>query len=231
MTALEQESERIAAARADTRTPAVVRRAMLRPGVLTLRRFLELEEAASPVLDGRWPRGNPAAMAEAFCTARAILFPGEDLPAADGLQSALSEMQAEVDRAFSTVMPMRFPRRPGDALVPPSPDGLGWVVRMLGRFVALGWKPADVLDLPMDQLFILRASLQANDGGECAGEDYRDRRAETGGRKEGSAALGGGTEDFVADVVIAAEEPTDGTRQRGEKEKQEDGSDHEVNVA
>jgi hypothetical protein len=40
-----------------------------------------------------------------------------------------------------------------------------------------------VLDTPLDQLFILAAALSANEGAECAGEDYRERNAESGDRK------------------------------------------------
>ena len=238
-TNLEAEAERIAARRADMRTPAVVRRAFLwraeggnlsrvcetgeaklelkgsgRHGdrhnsththtqvsaldsPLTLRAYLALEEAASPVLDGRWPSDDPRAMAEAFCTAWATVFPGRSIPDAKGLQDALELLHAEVERAFSTVMPMRFPRRPGDAVRAEQSDGLGWAARLIGRFVALGWRPDEVLDLPMDQLFILSAALYAQEGADCAGEDYRERetgerRAESGERSAVGAVDEGG---------------------------------------
>ncbi len=180
-TDLEAEAERIAARRADTRTPGVVRRAFLARSGLTLRTYLALEDAASPVLTRRWPSDDPRAMAEAFCTAWATVFPGRSIPDAEGLQEALELLHMAVERAFCTVMPMRFPRRPGDAVRAEQTDGLGWAARLVGRFVALGWRPDEVLDLPMDQLFILSAAVQAHEGADCAGEDYRER--ETGGEK------------------------------------------------
>lgn len=181
---LEAEADRIAALRADPRTPAVVRRALLRPGGLTLRKLLALEDAGSPVLDGRWPADDAAAMAQAFCTAWEILFPGRDIPPASDLGVAINEMADEVARGFSTVMPMRFPKVGGDS-APPSSDGLGWVARFVARFA---YPPDLTLDMPLDQLFILAAAQSANEGAECVGEDYRERKAETGERKGSAAA-------------------------------------------
>ena len=200
---LEAAADDLAARRNDPRTPAIVRRAFLgergsrvegrgdesegsaRLPALTLRRYLALEEAASPVLDGRWPSGDPHAMTEAFCTAWATVFPGRSIPDAEGLQDAMAELQAAVRRSFSTVMPMRFPKVRGAEERAEAPDGLGWVARTVGRFVALGWRPDDVLDLPMDQLFILAAALAAHEGADCAGQDYREREGgeESGDRK------------------------------------------------
>jgi hypothetical protein len=170
---LEAEADRVAALRADPRTPGIVRRAFVRPGALTLRRFLALEEAASPVLDGQWPTGDAAAMADAFCTAWGIVFPGREIPPAADLGTAIAELAAEVTRAFSTVMPMRFPRTPGAPARSEPPDGLGWVARLWARLVSAGL--TDPLDTPLDQLFILAAALSANEGADCAGEDYRER--------------------------------------------------------
>ena len=184
---LQEAADDLAARRNDPRTPAIVRRAFL-GRAMTLRTYLALEDAASPVLSGDWPVDRPEAMAEAFCTAWATVFPGRSIPDAEGLQDAMAELQAAVRRSFSTVMPMRFPKVRGAAERTEAPDGLGWVARTVGRFVALGWRPEDVLDLPMDQLFILNAALAANEGADCAGEDYRERetgerRAETGDQR------------------------------------------------
>ena len=182
---LEAEADRVAALRADPRTPAVVRRAFLRPCAITLRKFLALEDAASPVLDGRWPFEDSAAMADAFCTAFAIVYPGEPVPEAAELSRAIDRMVVAVRRGFSTVMPMRWPRNGADS-APRQEDGLGWVARFIAR---LPYLPETTLDIPMDQLFILAASMSANDGADCAGEDYRERSVE--GREssgEGSAA-------------------------------------------
>ena len=174
---LEAEAERIAARRADPRTPAVVRRAFAgTPGALTLRRFLLLEEHGSPLLDGRWPHENPEAMGEAFFLAWTILFPGRDIPPAGELPAALEELRNEVARGFSTVMPMKFPSH--GPTTPRAEDGLGWVARLIAR--AVGGLHLDLdaaLDLPMDRLFVLTAALAHEEGADCAGEDYRDREA------------------------------------------------------
>jgi hypothetical protein len=172
---LEAAADELAAQRNDPRTPAVVRRALLEPGCLTLRDYLALEQAGSPLLAGAWPTEDPAAMAQAFCTAHAIVFPGREIPPPQALAGAIEEMEAVVSRGLSTVMAMRFRKPPGTPLSPESPDGLGWVARLLGRFAARCWKPDDVLDLPMDQLFILSAAIFLHEGAECAGVDYRER--------------------------------------------------------
>lgn len=169
--ALSAEADRLAALRADGRTPAVVRRACLRRG-LTLRRWLALEEADSPLISGRWPTGDAEAMAKAFCTAWETVFPGRCIPPAEDLGAAMAELNAEVERAFSTVMPMRWPRVAGAAEKADAPDGLGWVVRLLARFP---YPPDVTLDMPMDLLFALAAGSSANEGAECAGQDYRER--------------------------------------------------------
>ena len=214
---LQAEADRIAALRNDPRTPAVVRRAFVRRGGVSLRGYLALEEAGSPVLSGAWPVEDAGQMAEAFCAGWGIVFPERAVPPASELAQAIGEMAAEVSRGFSTVMPMRFPRTPGATPVHEPHDGLGWVARLLGRFVALGWNPDDVLDLPLDQLFILNAALQANEGADSAGEDYRERnaemlkaetlKAETGDRKaetgeglvEGVGKAGSNAKDSQAD--------------------------------
>jgi hypothetical protein len=176
---LRAEAERLAAERSDSRTPAVVRRALLEPDGLTLRGYLALEEADSPLLGRRpWPVEDAGAMAEAFCTAWEAVCPGRSvpMPSEKGTPQALALMAAALTRAFSTLMPMRFPKSDAhqNASAPVS-DGLGWVARVLGRLAGLGWKPHEVLDLPMDRMFLLLAGISAADGAECAGEDYRTR--------------------------------------------------------
>ncbi len=172
---VEELSERIAARRADPRTAAVVRRAFLPPfGALTLRRYLALEEEGSPLLSGEWPWESAAAMAHAFCTAYAVLWPDRQVPGPEVLEQGLLEMVGEVKRAFAAMMPMRFPRSPGES-GSSAPDGLGWVPHLVARALTSGIDGA--LDMPMDQLFILVAAMAANEGAECAGEDYRDREA------------------------------------------------------
>ena len=105
---LAAEADRLAALRADGRTPAVVRRACLRRG-LTLRGFLWLEEIASPVLTGDWPWADAAAMQARVQEAWEIIFPGSPLPPATDLAGTLHTLCSAVDRAFSTIMPMRWP--------------------------------------------------------------------------------------------------------------------------
>ena len=172
---LTAEADRLAAARADARTPAIVRRAWLRPGALTLRRFLALEEAASPVLSGLWPLEDAGAFAEAFSVAWGILFPERPLPAAADVAAGIGEMLEEVQRGFSTVMSMRFPRYGRERETEShAVDGLGWAVRLVA---SLPWPPATVLDMPLDEVFMLVAGRAAVEGAECAGQDYRERLA------------------------------------------------------
>ncbi len=180
---LEQEAEALAEARRDPRTPAVVRRALLRPGGLTLRQWLELEEAGSPVLSGQWPVGDAAEWAQRFCEAYAMVFPGRELPPPTEVAGGVREMEEATLRSFCTVMPMRFPQPAGVETRVPPPDGLGWVARLLGTFVAVGWQPAEVLETPLEVLFMLQASLAAHEGAESVGQDYRER--EEGSGEEG----------------------------------------------
>lgn len=223
---LAAEADRIAALRADPRTPAVVRRAFLRPGGLTLRKLLALEDVESPVLDGRWPVDDAAAMSQAFCTAWEILFPGRDIPSAADLGVAINEMADEVARGFSTVMPMRFPKVGGDS-APPSSDGLGWVARFVARFP---FPPDTTLDMPMDQLFILAAAQSANEGADCAGEDYRERgvRSAEWGTAKGSTP---GSKVFVGNVPVSAKKQSDEADQPGESEENANPVEHKGNIA
>ena len=169
MTPEELEADRIATLRADPRTPAIVRRAFLRPSALTLRKFLALEDAASPILHGAWPFEDSAAMGNAFCTTHAIIFPDRAIPGPDRLIETISELTAQVEQGFSTVMPMRFPRQPGERPAMEPQDGIGWVARLLARMGVIH------LDTPLDQLFIIAAASSANEGAESFGEDYKER--------------------------------------------------------
>ncbi|TSA32141.1 MAG: hypothetical protein D4R65_10100 [Verrucomicrobiaceae bacterium] len=227
---LAAEADRIAALRADPRTPAVVRRAFLRPGGLTLRKFLALEEVGSPALDGRWPSDDAAAMAQAFCTAWEILFPGRDVPPAAELARSIAEMADEVNRGFSTVMPMRFPRAGTDG-ASPSQDGLGWVARFVARFTF----PVDTtLDMPMDQLFILAAAQSANEGADCAGEDYRERTLPECGMRNVECEMAEGSAAGVeATGVNDTQDPEDNGRdnQGGCKHNSADPCDPTANKA
>lgn len=184
--ALEAEAEAMARERADSRTPAIVRRAFLPPfGAITPRRLMELEEINSPLLLGQWPWDDPAAMAQAFCKAYAILFPGREIPPPSQMDVALLDMLGEVKRAFEAFMPMRSPSLPGVSLRTQTSDGIGWLPRLL----ALAHKNnlPDPLDTPLDQLFILSAAVAANDGKECAGADYRDRKISAAGESDSTA--------------------------------------------
>ena len=176
--ALEAASDALAARRADPRTAAVVRRAFLPPFcALTLRRYLALEEADSPLITHVWPWDDAAAMAQAFCTAWAILFPLREIPGVKQLSESIEEMVTEMNRGRSTVMKMRAPRTPGASTSASLSDGIGWVPRLLGRAYEAGL--SDPLDLPMDQLFVIVAGAEANDGKESIGEDYSDRSLST----------------------------------------------------
>lgn len=172
---LEAEADRIAAARADSRTPRVVRRALLSGDGLTLRQYLQLEEAGSPLLHGGLAADDTRARAEAIYTAWLIVFPDRPIPAVDALPEARATLQAAIGRAFSTAMPMRWPL-PGPTSAPRA-DGLGWVVCLIGRFVALGWLLDEILDSHLDALFLMQAGVLADEGYDCAGEDYRDRES------------------------------------------------------
>ncbi|MEI6035104.1 MAG: hypothetical protein WCS65_12605 [Verrucomicrobiae bacterium] len=190
---LEASADAIAARRADPRTSELVRRAFLTPGALTLRKYLALEEEGSPLLSGNWPWEDPEAMAHAFCTAYAILFPEREIPPANLVGAAIAEMVAEVTRGFSTVMPMKFPRPPGAAPAHEYPDGIGWIARLVARLIATGFR--DPLDMPLDRLFILSAAMAANEGAECAGEDYRDRSAGGNPHRDPDPKEGGAKND------------------------------------
>jgi len=172
--ALEAESEALARERADTRTPAIVRRAFLPPFcALTPRRLMELEQVESPVLTGAWPWEDPAGMAQAFCTSWAILFPDREIPSPDGMAEGLLLMMGEVKRGYAALMPMRSPELPGMTHQAQLSDGIGWLPRLLAQ--AMKNNLVEPLDMPLDALFILSAAAAANDGKECAGADYRDR--------------------------------------------------------
>jgi hypothetical protein len=145
---------------------------------------------------------NVEEYAAQFVTAWGIVFPGESLPSASQLEESMERMADAVIQAFGTVMPMRFPRTPGARPVHEPHDGLGWVARIVGRFVGMGWQTDDVLDLPMDQMFIFSAALQGNEGAECAGSDYRER--EVAGRKAETADRNG----LAAGGEAAAVDPT-----------------------
>lgn len=215
---LTAEADRIAELRNDARTPAVVRRACLVPGGLTLRQYLALEDAASPVVVGRWP-DDAAELVQAFCIAWAIVWPGRDLPDADGMKKGMRDMRGLVERAFATAMEMRFPRPPGAPVSQDPPDGLGWVTRLLARYVRTGWAMADILDTPLDALLLLTAGMLSLDGAYSAGEDYRER------------LLVARIEGPMADVPVASEQVADEANQAVAEDKHENPGDHIVNVS
>lgn len=170
---LEALSDALAARRADLRTAAVVRRAFLSSGALTLRKYLALEEAQSPVLTKQWPWEDAAAMAQAFCTAWEILLPQWKIPEPDKLGEGILHMSREVHRGFSTLMAMRMPVLPGSSVQPMRDDGIGWVPRLMAQ--ALLANIPDPIDIPLDRLFVLTAASRFNEGAECVGTDYKDR--------------------------------------------------------
>ena len=116
-------------------------------------------------------------MAQAFCTAWAILFPLRKLPAAKQIDEGIDRMMAEVSRGRSTIMKMRSPRTPGGNISSALSDGIGWIPRLLARAYDSGLP--EPLEMPLDQLFILAAGAEANDGKESVGEDYSDRSLST----------------------------------------------------
>ena len=171
----EQYANEVAAKRADTRTPFVVRRAFLAPFCrLTLRGYFSLEELGSPLVTGKpWPFEDVGEMSRVFLGSYAVLFPDRKAPSANRIDEAMDEMWSQYNRAFSTWMKMKRPITPG-ALPPPSRnDGLGWQTHLIAAALRNQiWEP---LDLPLDQLFVLSAAGDFHEGMECAGEDYRDR--------------------------------------------------------
>lgn len=180
---LEAESEALAKERADHRTPAIVRRAFLPPFcALTPRRLMELEQLDSPALSGEWPWEDAAAMAQAFCTAHAIFFPGREVPPPSQMAAGLLAMTHEVKRGFQAMMPMKARHLPGMTQQAQLSDGIGW----LPRLIAIAHKAnlPEPLDMPLDQLFILTAAAAAHEGMECAGTDYRDRGISAAGESE-----------------------------------------------
>jgi hypothetical protein len=174
---LEQAAEELAARRNDPRTPAIVRRAILAPSGLTLRRYLLLEEMGSPLLTGEWPV-DAGEFAEAFLAAWEIFNPGEEPPEPAAIGAALEGMVAEVTRGFGTVMPMQMPRRHGAGALHElgKPDALGWLTLVWARCVTeLHLSPEAAQELPLEQIFILLAGAGVAAGMECTGQDYRER--------------------------------------------------------
>lgn len=166
-------ADELAARRNDPRTPAVVRRALLRPQGLTLRGYLALQDAGSPLVAGgeAWAVDDAERFSQQFCKGWATVFPGRDLPPAGQASEGIQAMVAQIERAFSTVMPMKA----RGAAATTTPDLLGWVTRVLGRFAAAGILPDQVLDLPMDVMWLTLAGMGASDGYDCSGQDYRER--------------------------------------------------------
>jgi len=211
---LERESAALARERADTRTPAIVRRAFLQACAVTPRRYMQLEEIGSPLLCGEWPWEDPAAMSQAFCESYAVLFPDREIPPPSDLAKGLIEMISEVRRAFDGYMPMRSPSIPGVAQQAVTSDGIGWMARILAYAYKNGLP--EPLDMPLDRLFVLTASAAACDGKECAGSDYRDRNVSESGN---------------ADRIAVAEQPDqqgtqEGRRQGDDADGVEQGSGH-----
>ena len=204
---LEAASEALARERADHRTPAIVRRAFLPPFcALTPRRLMELEQIDSPVLSGNWPWEDAAAMAQAFCTAHAILFPDREVPPPSQMSDGLLAMTHEVNRGFQAMMPMKARQMPGMTQQAQLSDGIGWLPRLLAAAMKNGI--GNPLDLPLDQLFILSAAAAANEGMECAGTDYRDREISAPGELQSASV---------------AEQPcNDSTKDRGSEQDDSD---------
>ena len=90
----------------------------------------------------------------------------------------------------------------------------------VGKSVAgLCLPPAAVLDMPLDALFVLTAALSANEGAECAGEDYRERdSAAAPGREVVAGDIRGATEgEDVADPEAERDEQAQpATEQQGQ---------------
>lgn len=162
----------LAALRADPRSPAVVRAALLRPSAVTIRRWLELEDAASPWATGRWP-GDPADAMRACAQAWAILWPGSHPPQPEEAARLIS---SQISQAFCTALECRWPARAGDTRARAPHDATGWLARLLARLcAALSLTPDQALDIPLDQAFLLAAGWNLNDGMEPLGEDYHTR--------------------------------------------------------
>jgi len=170
---LEAASERLAALRADPRTPAVVRRAFLPPAcAVTPRTYMQLEQISSPLAGGSWPMNDPEAMAVAVLGSWSILFGDRPLLPAEQVGEMIELMAAELVRAFSTTMPTKFPSS-GDSPELPKEDSIGWIPRLMAEAYEAGLP--DPFEMPLDQLFVLLASSRVNAGAEATGRDYRER--------------------------------------------------------
>lgn len=173
---LEAESERIAKLRADSRTPAIIRRAFLRPSSLTLRKFLQLEEIDSPALTGKWSLTEPTQLSTEFIPAWEILFPDEEIPSPGKLGEGIKIIASAVAQGFSTIMSVRFPSFGREtAKTVPATDSIGWVALFLARF---NLPINQILDTPIEQLFVLSAAMSIREGADATGEDYREREIE-----------------------------------------------------
>ena len=172
---LRKASDELAAKRADTRTPAVVRQALLCANGLTLRQYLMLEEAKSPALTGAWSFYDAEQLSGEFSTAWGIIFPGLKVPPASELEVGLSKISQKVTDAFATVLPVKFPTPPGQHISPPASDPIGWVARLVAKCFSLGH--AGVLDMQLSTLFLMTAGVAINEGAVSSGADYKDRES------------------------------------------------------
>jgi hypothetical protein len=191
--ALTLEADRLAALRADPRTPAVVRRALLAPPVtqisgiqlqpLTPHGWLTLEAIDSPALTGNWQPlcNDPARLLQTLRETLAILAqrPIDETEILalrpDQLPDLLRAIGTVITRAHATLMPMRYPRPHG---IPDTTtdDTFPWLPRLLVRLSAGLHQPiSHLLHQPLDQLHLFAAALASIEGATPTGQDYRER--------------------------------------------------------
>jgi len=191
--ALTAEADRLAALRADPRTPAVVRRALLAPAVtrfgsiellpLTPYGWLQLEQIDSPALSGNWQAlcNDPAHLLQQLSETLTILaqrpVPESELLALEPsrIPVLIAAIAAVFARAHATLMPMRFPR-PSGLPETTTDDTFPWLPRLLVRLSAGLHQPiSHLLHQPLDQLHLYAAALASIEGATATGQDYRER--------------------------------------------------------
>lgn len=188
--------EALADAENDPRTPLCVRRAFASDAVLvgalsigpvTMLGWMRLEHAESPYLSGELPGGAPERMA-ALGAALGALDGGPAVAVLEVLSpeqalEAEAVLTSRIEEAFSTVLRMRRPARPGARPDPEGggDDGFGWWPRMLVMLVReLGMGLAEALRTPVCQVFALAATARSLDGWRPAEANYKEREALAG---------------------------------------------------
>jgi hypothetical protein len=136
---------------------------------LTSRRWLRLEAAGSPFVDGDAP-DDPEERIMALVQAVRILADKPSFSAA-ALVNVCPPGQVEplmrtvltiLARGWSTVLPMHQPPKPGEASGGRLADHIGTIPRLIANAMHnLGMSFESAMDMPLCQLFVLTAAAEA----------------------------------------------------------------------